>query len=237
MIRTLLIEDNPFVIKNLGSLINATNANIEIIGSITNAYDVIPFIEKNEVDLIFMDIDLGCELDGVELVKKISNIQNDIIFIYATAHTERSYDCWKTPSITLGLLDKPFDSNELKLILKKVTKYIEKERIIIKDRDNKLYYLNPNSIIFVEKCNKQKNSIIYYKDIQIDTLEPLFEIEKKLKRLSQLIKSHKSFIINTSKIFQLLPESESSYCVIFQNDFPHKALITKVKAKELGLVS
>lgn len=238
MIRTLLVDDNPYSISSLKKIIVSLNANIEIIGEITDPYLVVPFVKNDQPDLIFMDIDLANNiLNGLILIENIIKIYSEIMVIYATAHSEFAHQAWKSDAITLGFIDKPFCKEEIKLCLKKMVKYIEKERISIKDRDNNTHFLNPKDIFMIEKLNSQKDCIIYYLDKKINVIESLINIEEKLKKYNNLVKCYKSFIINSSKISRLIPDGEKSFQVIFQNNFPHTAMITKQKARELNLIS
>jgi DNA-binding LytR/AlgR family response regulator len=238
LIRTLLVDDNPYSISSLKKIIVSLNANIEIIGEITDPYLVVPFVKNDQPDLIFMDIDLANNiLNGLILIENIIKIYSEIMVIYATAHSEFAHQAWKSDAITLGFIDKPFCKEEIKLCLKKMVKYIEKERISIKDRDNNTHFLNPKDIFMIEKLNSQKDCIIYYLDKKINVIESLINIEEKLKKYNNLVKCYKSFIINSSKISRLIPDGEKSFQVIFQNNFPHTAMITKQKARELNLIS
>lgn len=238
MIKTLIVDDNPYAISSLKNIIVNLNANIDIIGEIIDPYLVMSFVESEQPDLIFMDIDLANNvLNGLILIKNIIKIYPEIMVIYATAHSEFAHKAWKSDAITLGFIDKPFCKEEIRLVLKKLVKYIEKDRISIKDKNNNTHFLNPKDIIMIEKCNSQKDSIIYCLNKQIDVLESLINIEEKLKNYNNFVKSYKSFIVNRNKISKLIPDGEKSFQVVFQNNFPHTAMITRQKAKELNLIS
>jgi DNA-binding LytR/AlgR family response regulator len=235
MIHTLLVDDNKYILKNLENIINNLNTNVKIIGTITNAYDVIPFIENNQVDLVFMDIDLNCKLDGIELVNKINKKYQDIMFIYATAHIERSYDCWKTDAITLGFIDKPFCEQEIKICLKKMVKYVENNRIILKDKYNNIIYVAPKEIVFIEKESK-KNTVIHCVNRDIFLTDCLNNIEIKLSNFKNLVRTQKSYITNLNMIEIISEPNETSYTISFKNYNPNrKAYITKIKLEELKM--
>jgi DNA-binding LytR/AlgR family response regulator len=233
MIHTLLVDDNKYVLKNLEKIINNLGTNIKIVGALTNAYDVIPFIENNQVDLVFMDIDLNCEIDGITLVKNIIQKYPDIIIIYATAHTERSYDCWKTNAVTLGFIDKPFCETEIKICLKKMMKYIENNRITFKDKYNNIIYVAPKEIVFIEKESK-KNAVIHCINRDIFLTDCLNDIEMKLSNFKNLVRTQKSYITNLNMIEIISEPNETSYTISFKNYNPsRKAYITKAKLGEL----
>jgi DNA-binding LytR/AlgR family response regulator len=233
MIRTLLVDDNLYVLKNLKNIINSLNANVQIVGTIDNADDVISFVDNNQVDLVFMDIDLNSVKNGIMIIEDLIKKHLDIMVIYATAHAEFSRQAWKTDAITLGFIDKPFDFNEIKLVLKKIAKYVENNRITIKDKYNNIVYIAPKEIVFVEKESK-KNTVIHCINRDIFLTDCLNDIEMKLSNYKRLFRTQKSCIVNLDMIELISEPNETSYTISFKNYNPSKkAYITKVKLAEL----
>ncbi|CUS76721.1 sigma-54-dependent transcriptional regulator [Candidatus Kryptonium thompsonii] len=91
------------------------------------------YIEQNDVDVVVTDIRLP-DMDGMEVLKIIKKINPNIMVIMITAYgtIENAVEAMK-----LGAYDyitKPFSSERLIMILKKIEKYkeLEKENIELK---------------------------------------------------------------------------------------------------------
>jgi len=115
--KTVIIEDEPLVAKDLKKLILQIDPSIEIVTILDSLQSCISYFKsKEEPDLIFMDIQLS---DGVsfDLLKQI-DIRCPIIF--TTAYNEYALRAFKVNSIDYLL--KPVDKNELQVALEKFKK-------------------------------------------------------------------------------------------------------------------
>jgi len=115
--KTIIIEDEPLVAKDLKKLILQIDSSIEIIIVLDSLQSCISYFKSNaESDLIFMDIQLS---DGVsfDLLKEV-DIRCPIIF--TTAYNEYAIRAFKVNSIDYLL--KPVDRLELHAALDKFKK-------------------------------------------------------------------------------------------------------------------
>src|SRR5688572_925301 len=115
--KTIIIEDEPLVAKDLKKLILQIDPAIEIIIILDSLQSCISYFKSNaEPDLIFMDIQLS---DGVsfDLLKQV-DIRCPIIF--TTAYNEYALRAFKVNSIDYLL--KPVDKIELQAALEKFKK-------------------------------------------------------------------------------------------------------------------
>lgn len=106
--KTVIIEDEPLVAKDLQKLLQQIEPTIEIAATLDSLFTAIAYFNKKEQpDLLFMDIQLS---DGVsfELFKQV-DIKCPIIF--TTAYNEYAVRAFKVNSIDYLL--KPIDKNEL----------------------------------------------------------------------------------------------------------------------------
>ena len=82
-IKTVIIDDEPLaidVIKNY----SATIAGIEVLGCFTNPVEAMGFINKNDVNLIFLDIEMPL-LNGLDF---IGTLKQRPQFIFTTAYPQ-----------------------------------------------------------------------------------------------------------------------------------------------------
>lgn len=116
MLRTLIIEDEPAVRKEIEWLVQE-DSNCNLIGSATNVAEALILIQATNPELILMDIQLT---DGTafDILTQLTEIKFKIIFITA-------YNDFAVKAIKYGAIDyllKPLDENELKLAITKIFK-------------------------------------------------------------------------------------------------------------------
>lgn len=114
MIRTLIIDDEPAIRKDL-QLLLSRHKGFVCIGTCGSISDALVLINNTQPDLVLLDIQLS---DGTsfELLSQLGKINFKIIFI--TAYNDRAIT-----AIKFGALDylvKPVDEDELALALQKV---------------------------------------------------------------------------------------------------------------------
>jgi DNA-binding LytR/AlgR family response regulator len=127
--KTIIIEDEPLVAKDLQKLIHQIDASIEIVTILDSLQSSIAYFKSNEEpDLLFMDIQLN---DGVsfDLFKHV-DVRCPIIF--TTAYNEYAIRAFKVNS--LDYLLKPVDRSELQSAIEKFKKINADQGDILKDQ-------------------------------------------------------------------------------------------------------
>ncbi|MBZ9631587.1 response regulator transcription factor [Salegentibacter sp. LM13S] len=81
--KCIIIDDEPLAIDVLESYIEKIGS-LEIVSKCTNPIEAINIINKEEVDLVFLDIEMP-NLTGIELVKSIDKLPQ---FIFTTAYPQ-----------------------------------------------------------------------------------------------------------------------------------------------------
>jgi len=112
--RTLIIEDEPAVLKELEWLVKQEK-QFNLLGTATNVKDALVLIKATGPELILMDIQLT---DGTafDILNQLNQIPFKIIFITA-------YNHFAVKAIKYGALDyllKPLDDMELKAVLHRI---------------------------------------------------------------------------------------------------------------------
>ena len=90
MINCIILDDEPLAIKVIQNFIKKTDY-LNCIGTFLNAPLSMPFLKKNNVDLMFLDINMPF-IDGISFLKKLDTPPKTII---TSAHSEyalESYD-------------------------------------------------------------------------------------------------------------------------------------------------
>lgn len=119
MTKIFIIDDHPMVVEGLESLLNRL-PNIEVTGSVSNAFEAIPFIEENTPDVILLDINLP-EISGIELCKKIHQQFPSIKILGMSTFSERSYISRMIENGASGYLIKSASAEEIAKSIQTVT--------------------------------------------------------------------------------------------------------------------
>lgn len=87
--KIFIVDDHPMVVAGLKSLLSQLK-NVEVAGAVSNAFDAIPFLKINKVDVILLDINLP-DISGIDLCKKINKEFPEIRILGISTFSERSY--------------------------------------------------------------------------------------------------------------------------------------------------
>lgn len=216
MLKVAICEDSSNTRTNLIDMLykifEKNGINGEIVFNTNDPNKFYNYIIKNHIDLAFLDIELHSELNGIELAKKIRNVNKSIHFIFITAHIEFIFMAFKVT--TFDYILKPVSFEKLEECMIRLTQYIPSNtpnQIKIKS-GNSIYLVNKNDIVYIEKVYAK--SFVYTTNEIIETYTTLEEFEKSLS--VGFVRCHKSFIINIKRITKVnLAKNE----VILNNSF------------------
>lgn len=108
MIRTVIIDDEPHATKSLEILLSEDCPQVQVIASFNHPAEALVFLRSNQIDLIFLDIDMPF-MNGFELLNRLAPINFDIIFV--TAYDQYAIKAFKFSAFDYLL--KPVDEVEL----------------------------------------------------------------------------------------------------------------------------
>lgn len=224
-IKAVIVEDEYLSLEELKYIIE-NNSNIEVIETFDNGIDVLNFINKNKVDVVFLDINIP-GLNGMELTRTLKNfnVKPKIVFItaykkYAVEAFElevfdyitkpyleerilQTLDRLKISDAALQVPDKP--ETKINDIVEKRIKLKEKHGFIVLDIDD---------IYMCEADDKE--TFVYTKDKKYVILDCISEIYKELPK-DKFLKVHRSYVANLSKIKNIIPGGNSTYKLILDN--------------------
>ncbi len=200
-IRCLIVDDEPLAIEVLRQYVVST-PHFEVAGECSNALAAFEFLQKEEVDLIFLDIQMP-KLLGTDLVKSLSNPPH---IIFTTAHRDFALD-----GFDLGALDYLLKPITFERFLKSVYKLThpvatthlpEKsefptERFLYFRADRKMIKVTLNDILYIESL-KDYVKIVTTKN-QIITKQSISSVEAMLPE-KDFVRIHRSFIIALNKV-------------------------------------
>jgi len=110
-ISVIIIDDHPMVIEGLKTLL-AGEATIHIKNYFTNGKDTLEFLEKENCDIILLDVNLP-DINGVEMVGMILKKRENIGILGLSTYSEPSIINQMIRNGVKGYLLKNATSNEL----------------------------------------------------------------------------------------------------------------------------
>jgi DNA-binding NarL/FixJ family response regulator len=90
-LNVLIADDNPHFINALKfMLIDNFNENIDKISSAASGMEALSKLENQNVDMVFMDINMP-EMDGIQATKEASKLYRNLIIVAVSFHSEMKY--------------------------------------------------------------------------------------------------------------------------------------------------
>ncbi|MFC2161374.1 LytR/AlgR family response regulator transcription factor [Acidobacteriota bacterium] len=95
MLRCIIVDDESGAVEILSLYVNR-NEDLALIGSFRDSIEALTFLAKEEVDLVFLDIDMP-NLDGIRLSELIRNKELQVIF--CTAYSEYAVESYEKEAV------------------------------------------------------------------------------------------------------------------------------------------
>ena len=193
-IKCIVVDDEPLAIQLLENYVMKIPF-LELVFSSENPIEVLDYIQKNEADLIFLDIQMP-EISGINFMKIVGD---KLKYILTTAYSEYALE--------------GYEHNVIDYLLKPISfSRFEKSALKAQERFS-VHETSSNSYFFVKSSGQQHkinfDEILYVESIKdyisIKTENHEYIVLDTLKSMeNQLPKNfarvHKSFILNLDKI-------------------------------------
>lgn len=203
MIRTLSIDDEPLALQLVAGYIRKTPF-LELTGTFDNPISALEFLEQEQVDLIFLDIQMP-DLNGTEFVRILNS---DTKIIFTTAYEKYALEGFKLDVVDYLL--KPFGYEEFLVAAQKARRLIDLEQktvpvieanseFLFLKSDYKIRRINFNDIMYVEGLKDYVKVFLRNDPKPILSINSMKAIEAKLPE-SSFMRVHRSFIVNLNRI-------------------------------------
>jgi len=196
-----IIIDDENVSRMLLSELVKKEPFLELAGTFDNAVEVIDFIKTNQVDLIFLDIEMP-ELTGFEFLKIVKNPPKIVLTTSNPEYALTAFDFdvadYLLKPITLPRFLRAVD--KIKQIESGNSSAAYEDSIFLKE-EGKFVKVEVRKILFIEaQGDYMKVNIEGGKKLLI--LSTMKSIENKLPQ-KHFLRVHRSFIVNINKISDL----------------------------------
>ncbi len=222
----LIVDDEPIARQIVRGYV-AQMPMLKVVEECKNALDALTFLQKNTVDIVFLDINMPA-LSGLSMVKTLTKLPQ---IIFTTAYHEHAVESYELNATDYLL--KPFSFERFAKAVFKAIDNIEKaainpelinnsknnsdnnsekgtpqyktvlerenaEQIFIK-ADGKLHQIYFTDILFCEAM-KNYTRIVLKNGNKIMPLMPLSKIEEQLPENGQFLRVHRSFVVAKAHI-------------------------------------
>ncbi len=185
--------------------------------------DIFPYVYENggmlldtklDYDVIFMDYQMG-EADGIEISRKIREVNKDCIIIFISAYPMAALDSFEVN--TFRFLTKPIDRSKMFKALDDYMAAIDYDNLLILNTHEGVWKIKMSEIVYAEAC--KKHTSIYTTDKIYDVHIHLKKIEARLPK-DRFIRCHRSFVVGFYHI-----KNHTNQEIVFENG--RKAYIGK----------
>lgn len=220
----ILVDDMPQALEMLQKDISNNHPIIKIIGTANSVVSAAKILQKNQPDILFLDIMLG-DGTGFDILEIIPNLTSKIIFV--TASDEFAIRAFKFAAIDYIL--KPYSDEELKNAIEKAIHQIQpkNEQLLVLQESittpnqlpKKISLHTLDKIVVVSldeiiRCQSDNNYTTFYFDNGTKLM-----VTKTLKFYADLLKDnsflrvHQSHLVNTKYIKEFI-KSDGGYLVL-----------------------
>ncbi len=217
-LRALIIDDERLARKDLSDLLKA-HENVVVAGEAENVDEAEQLINNNDIDLLFLDIQMPGD-SGFELVKRIDK---NIKVIFVTAYDEYAIRAFEINA--LDYLLKPVHPERLSSALSRVedkqlndnpsVEKLEYTDQLFINLNNKMNFLKLNEILFISSAGDY--SEIHKTDgTKGLTLKSMKEWEERLPEKA-FCRIHRSTIANTRYIVKVEEWFNNSYRIYLES--------------------
>lgn len=221
MTHVLLVDDEPLARDELTYLVTQ-HPGITSTAEADSVEDAMEQIMDKKPDIIFLDIHLTDE-SGFDLANKLKKLKKPPYLIFATAYDDYALKAFKVNAMDYIL--KPFDEVVVHEALDKAISIIKPAEAPVKKTtdsidaipiqgEDRIFLVHPKDIYLVSVEDKELS--VHTEKETYQTSGSLSKIERRLP-MDSFVKTHRSFILNTTKIQEIQPWFNNTLQVTLDN--------------------
>lgn len=221
--KAIIVEDEIPAREELEYLIG-THSDIEVTDVFDDGLDVLKFLQTEETDAIFLDINIP-SLDGMLLASNISKFAKKPYIIFTTAYKEHAAEAFELEAFDYIL--KPYDEKRIAVMLGRLEVAYKRdgaeiahestETIVTKHegdiiaraagrinlrKNDKIIVTNVNDIYYASAS--EKVTLVYTRQGEYSMPMSISEFHSRLPQ-DLFFRCHRSYSVNLSKISEIVP--------------------------------
>lgn len=199
--KCIIIDDEPLAIEIMESYVSKVD-NLQLEGNFRNAVSAFTFLQQNQIDLIFLDIQMP-KLSGIDFLKTLKNPPKVII---TTAFRDYAIDGFELEVTDYLLKPIPFErflKSVGKVLHQPVANPLNSSKIEVNEDyvyfkvDKKMIKVKMSDILFIESIKDYVK--VKTAEKEIITQQKISYLEESLPK-ENFLRIHRSFIVNREKI-------------------------------------
>lgn len=202
----MAIDDEPLALRQLEAYLKKVPF-FEVAGSCRNAFEAMAILEKEEIDAIFIGINMP-DLNGLDFVR---SLQHKPIVVFTTAYQKYAVEGYKVDAIDYLL--KPFGMADVMHAAEKVKRQfdlmhtasistVDEDDALFLKTEYKVVRIPVKQIVFVEGMAEYLRIHLAGQPKPVIVLLSMKKMEERLPAAS-FMRIHKSYIINLSHIAEI----------------------------------
>lgn len=207
--KCIVIDDEALSREILSVMIHKI-PSLDLVGEFSNAFDAMKFLNRNSVDLIFLDIHMP-QFNGFDLIETIRNVPQIIL---VTTDQNLAIDAFNYDSIA-DYLVKPIEFDRFQRSIDRVLK--KRDGILHANptpgNRGKEFYVNINSRLIKIEIDKINSIEVNGDYVRIRMEDKEYVVHTSLKKIAEklpegtFLRIHRSHIINIDKIVDIQDNS------------------------------
>lgn len=216
--KCIIVEDEFLAREELKYFIE-NFSNIKIVGEFEDGLDVMKFIQKDKVDVIFLDINIS-SVDGLLIAKNISQFSEKPYIVFITAYKEHAVEAFEIEAFDYIL--KPYDESRIKSMLKKLELSYNSKNGNLLTITNKINLFKNDKIIVTDMDDiyyfeaRDRETCVFTKDEEYIVKMSISKYYDTLPK-EIFFRCHRSYIVNLTKIKEIIPWFNNTYNLKLKN--------------------
>jgi len=196
-LRTIVVDDSSLQRMAVGKLVS-DHTGLELVAEYNNGMEAYKNVEKNQIDLIFLDIEMPI-LNGFEFIESLPNIPQIILITGKPDYALKAFDYNATDYLLKPITKSRFNDSVRKALFNSAkTNSNKNDEVHIYVNSNlKKVKVNINDIKWIEGLGD------YIKLVTVhDSILVLSTMKAFIEKLPQdkFLRIHKSYIVNLDKV-------------------------------------
>lgn len=240
--RAIIVEDEFLAQEELSYLIRQ-HSDIEIVATFDDGIDVLKYLQHNDVDAIFLDINIP-SLSGVFLAQNISKFAHKPYIVFITAYKEHAVEAFEVDAFDYIL--KPYHEARIVTMLQKLENAWQLRQLAPAPESSnaasaprvgqQTINLMKDERIIVTDINQIYYAAAQEKVTQVYTRREVFTMPMNItefcSRLPEeyFFRCHRSYCVNLTKIREIVPWFNNTY-ILRLHELEFEVPVSRSKVK------
>ncbi len=193
-IRVLIVDDEP-IARDILKVYAGKKPQLQLVAACKNAIEAMNVLHAEPVDILLLDINMP-GASGIELIKQLNNPP---LVILTTAYPQYAVESYELNAVDYLL--KPFSFERFEKAIQKATELLEHKKAddsIFVKCDGKLVKISIDELEIIEAVKDYVKLWTGGKGLMV--LSTMKNIEEQLSPYPQIVRVHKSYIVNIAQV-------------------------------------